>query len=275
MGLNKAVVPELVLAGLFGLGISNSVSADTVPFTAFNYNNSTPSASTGSGTTSAVGGTSVSYASGSPEDTASPNEAFAVSGFPAQGVGSGTAGAQFNVSTLGEPSTGNALQISFDFRQSGTSSEYYQLQLSSDGTTFSNASGGFGSVAGPVNPSASAAQNSNTSFSSSGLYLNNTGSGSQQFVEGLTYTLAPGSMYQNDANFAFRFVSVFAPGTSTYVAASAASTYGTAGTARFDEVTVSSVPLPTAGTMAFALMGGIGIVGAIRRSSFRHAQPIA
>ncbi|NDD15189.1 MAG: hypothetical protein EB072_21795, partial [Betaproteobacteria bacterium] len=147
--------------------------------------------------------------------------------------------------TSGTAVSATGIVIGLDFRQSATSSKYWQLQLSSDGTTFVNASGGTAAIASGQN-----AANTETAFSNDGLYVNNPGSGSQQFVTGITYTLtgSAASAYVNNSNFAWRWVSVFSPGGSSYAAAS--STYGTAGTARFDNVYVQYLK-QSAQTIAF------------------------
>ncbi|NBS07646.1 MAG: hypothetical protein EBS69_09780, partial [Verrucomicrobia bacterium] len=196
---------------------SQSLTVVQGPFVSWTFE-STLSPVLGSGTATLIGGTTSTYATG-----------VAGNGVPT----SGTA-----VSATG-------IVIGLDFRQSATSSKYWQLQLSSDGTTFVNASGGTAAIASGQN-----AANTETAFSNDGLYVNNPGSGSQQFVTGITYTLtgSAASAYVNNSNFAWRWVSVFSPGGSSYAAAS--STYGTAGTARFDNVYVQYLK-QSAQTIAF------------------------
>lgn len=164
----------------------------------------TTSPSAGSGTISLIGGVTSTFAAGSPGDPApsADNSGLNLTSWAAQGTGSGTAGLQVAASTVGF----TGITISLDFRQSGTVSRDFQLQASSDGTTFNNVSGGtasFGTVGGG---------NTLTSFTSGGLYVNNPGGGSQTFVQSISYAFAPGSVYENDANFAFRWVAVFDSG---------------------------------------------------------------
>jgi len=65
----------------------------------------------------------------------------------------------------------------------------------------------------------------------------------------------------NNANFGFRIVSIFAPGTSAYAASNSGSTYA-GGTLRYDMVTVTGV-IPAPG--AVALLGLAGLAGTRRR----------
>jgi hypothetical protein len=180
-----------------------------------------------------IGGVSGSFATGSPRDGASDNTAWSLTGWPAQGTASGTAGAQFLVSTAG---FGGTLQISFDLRQTTTASERFQLQATSDGVTFTNVSGGVASVGAVGN-------NTATSFDSTGLFENTAANGSQAFVQAITYTFAEGGPYENNALFGFRLVSIF-EGTQ-YDAAGASANYGTSGTIRLDLVSVNALPRAT------------------------------
>lgn len=217
-----------------------------------------PSFGTGSATT--VGGITAAFAAGSPRDLGSDNTAWSLGGWPAANVGSGTAGVQFMASTLG--STG-LIQISFDLRQSATASERFQLQATSDGVNFFNVSGGAASFGAVGN-------NLDTSFSSSGLYVNTVAASSQAFAQNITYTFAAGSTFQNNLNFGFRLVSVFDG--IAYDAAGAASTYSSSGTLRIDLVTISTIqPVPetAAGTLWMSVVLGFAV--AARRYRFWRA----
>src|SRR4051794_20751718 len=93
----------------------------------WNFNSTTNDATVGTGTTTPavgtgtatnIGGTTATFVSGSPGDpNTTDNSGWNLTSFPVQGTGSGTAGAQFAVSTAGQ--TGQ-VQIQMDFRQSGT-----------------------------------------------------------------------------------------------------------------------------------------------------------
>jgi len=246
-------------AGLVGVA-SRTSSAGVIA--QWNFNSTTPDAtsttgsttpSAGSGTLTTIGGASSAFAAGSPSDpAASDNTALQTSAYPASTSGSGTAGLQVNVSTLGQA---GPVQISLDFRQSGTASRYFQLQASSDGTNFTNVSGGAASIATPGNNS--------PSFSNAGLYANTTNTSTTQFVQGIIYTFPTGSVYENDPNFAFRFVSVFDPTTGNTSYTGSNGTYsGSSGTARFDMVTVAPEPA----SAALFSAGGLLLLARRRRA---------
>lgn len=232
--MNKPFLGGLVSASLlFALP-----AAFAQIITQWNFNSVVPDGSTstgsllpsiGAGTATVIGGVSSSFAAGSPRDGAADNSAWSLASWPGQGTASGTAGALFRVSTEGFT---DAIQISFDLRQSATASERFQVEASLDGVNFSALSGGIASWGATGN-------NVSTSFDSSGLFINTVAASNQAFVQSITYTFAVDSGYENNANFAFRIVSVFEDG--SYDAAGASSNYGTTGTVRLDMVTVSAV----------------------------------
>lgn len=216
--------------------------------------------STGSGTASVVGALTASFAAGSPRDAASDNSAWSLTGWPAQSVGSGTAGAQFMASTAGFTGT---IQVSFDLRQTTTASERFQLQATADGVNFANVSGGTASFGAVGN-------NTATAFDTSGLFVNAVATSSQAFVQSVTYTFLAGSAFEDNANFGFRLVSVFEDG--VYDAAGAAANYGTTGTLRLDMVTVSAASAAVPEPSTSAIFMGMGALAAVmfRRSRQRR-----
>ena len=221
-----------ITASVTGNGNYNAASASqslTVvqgPFVSWTFE-STLTPVVGSGTAALIGSTTSTYATGV------AGNGLNTTTYPAASTGSGTAGVKFTVPTSGTSVSATGIIIGLDFRQSATASKYWQLQLSEDGINFVNASGGTAAIASGQNSA-----NTETAFSNDGLYVNNPGSGSQQFVTGITYTLTgtAASTYINNPNFAWRWVSVFSPSGSSYAAAN--STYGSTGTARFDNVYV-------------------------------------
>ncbi len=246
--------------------------AEAQIITQFNFNAFSDSPSTGSGSIAVIGGTTaITTVLGSPRDPNNPGGGggYQVMGFPANdataAATSGTAGIQVGASTASRVSAGQALQIQFDLRQAATASRYFQLQASANGTTFVNVSGGQASFGLAPSP------NSGTSFTSNGLYSNNSGT-SPAFVQQLTYTFASGSPFDNTTGFAFRFVAVndpTLPATGTYTASNTGSTYATSGSIRFDLVTVSVVPIPEPATTLALGAAGLGALRAARRR--RHA----
>ena len=250
---------------LAGVGIFAAlplVAASQI-ITQWNFNSSTPDAtsstgsaapSIGSGTASSIGGVTANFAAGSPRDGATDNTAWSLAGWPTQGTGSGTAGAQFMVSTAGFT---EGIQVSFDLRQTTTASERFQLQATSDGVNFFDVSGGIASFG-------TAGNNTGTSFDSSGLFINTVASSSQAFVQSITYSFLADSAFESNANFGFRLVSVFED--AQYDAAGASANYGTTGTLRLDMVTVSAAPpaVPEPATSAI-WMGACALAAVIYR----------
>ncbi len=159
--------------------------------------------------------------------TVATDKAYNISHFPAVGTGNMSAGVGFAVSTAGFQN----LVISWDDKRSATAANSEVLQYSLDGTNFTS----FGGV----------------------MRTTNAASFNHHSVD-LSSILGANS----DAHFAFRVVSAFDTATA-YVGT--ASTYGTAGTIRFDNVTVmgvSAVPEPESYAM---LLAGLGLVGAMVR----------
>lgn len=252
------------LVGIAALLAAGLVTTQAQTLSLWNFNSIAPDALTttgiltpsiGSGTVSLVGGATSTFATGSLGDPASvgtDNSGMNLSTWAAQGTGNGTRGLQIAVSTVGFAN----VSVSLDFRESGTVSRFWQLQASSDGTSFNDVSGGIASF-GAVN------NNTSTSFSSGGLYANTSSSGSQAYVQSVNYLFASGSAFENNPNFAFRWVAAFDPAAGgNYVSSNLGTpaAYSSSGTSRFDMVTVASVPEPTA-----LSLGAVGLLGLIFR----------
>src|SRR6476646_5537494 len=100
MKVVKMIAGAAAAAGFVG-AVSSASSAGVI--TQWTFNSTTPDAttstgttspSTGSGTLALIGGTTSTFAGGSPADTSSAtdNSGLNVAGFPAVGANSGTAG---------------------------------------------------------------------------------------------------------------------------------------------------------------------------------------
>ena len=228
-----------IVAGLALSLVGASAQASVV--TQWNFNsitadNNTGTGSTlpaiGSGTAALLGGVTGSFSSGSASGGSSDpattdNSGWQTTTYAAQGSGDKTRGVQFNVSTLGY----NDIKISYDLRHSNTSSRYELVQYSLDGINFNDSTLFDGNVGDTW------FKNRNVDFSN---------------IAGVA----------NNANFALRIVSAFAPGTQAYLPSNNASNYGTAGTWRFDMATVSGSPVPVPAAfwmMSSALLGLVGI----------------
>lgn len=207
---------RLFAAFAVALALSGSASAGTI-FTQWNFNSDPPDSSTGTGTTnpsigmgtvSTVGGVTnpgFNSGNGSSDPAATDDSGYQTTTYPAQGTGDKTAGVQFSVSTVGWQD----IVVTWDQRHSNTASRWVQFQYTLDGTTFVD----FGS-----------------------LFEGNAG---DTWFNGRSIDLTSIAGANNNASFAIRIVSTFAPGTTTYVASNPNSTYATTGTWRFDMVTFS------------------------------------
>jgi uncharacterized repeat protein (TIGR01451 family) len=162
----------------------------------------------GAGTAVLFGGITVSYASGSSTNTGVTNQAWNTASYPAQSTGNKTRGVQFNVSTLGYQN----IALRWDQRLSGTASKYYRLQYTTNGTDY---------------------------LDYNVITIVNTTNG----FEAKTNDLSLLSGVNNNPNFGFRILSEFestatGAGTAGYVTTTGG-TYGTAGTVRFDLMTIT------------------------------------
>ncbi|MCQ8119862.1 PEP-CTERM sorting domain-containing protein [Methylomonas rosea] len=236
--MNKKMMMVAVLVAL-----SVSAGAEAAVITQWNFNSNPADAATGTGSTSpSIGsgaasllGTTATFASGdasggSSDPATGDDSGWNTSGYAAQGAGNKTRGTQYLVSTVGFDN----IQISYDLRHSNTSSKYEQVQYTTDGSSW-------------------------TDFS---LFSGATG---DTWFNGRSVDLSSIAGVANNANFGFRVLAAFAPATSAYAASSPTGTYGTAGTWRFDMVTVSgtavaAVPVPGAVWLfGSALLGFLGV----------------
>ncbi|GAA5096710.1 hypothetical protein GCM10023210_30790 [Chryseobacterium ginsengisoli] len=186
--------------------------------TQWNFDASSNAPSTGSGTATILAATGTpSFPGGNP----AAGKAWSTTGFPAQGTGSGTAGFNFAVSTVGY----TGISVSLDISGSNTGSKYFQMQYTTNGSTWTNIG--------------------------SATEIGATGATPATWV---TMTNAIPAVANNNANFAVRVVSVFDPANNaTYTAIGASSSYGTGGTARVDNVTISG----TSGSLAVSDLSSV------------------
>jgi hypothetical protein len=235
------------VATLCALGLTTLLTsgAEAALVTQWSFNSPTPDANTGTGTTnpsvgagtaSAIGGVTTSFASGdasggSSDPATGDDSGWQTTTYAAQGVGDKTRGVQFNVSTVGY----SGIRVNYDLRHSNTSSRYEQFQYSVDGTNF-------------------------VDFSS--LFDGNQG---DTWFNNRTVDLSTIAGVANNPLFAFRVVAAFAPGGSAYAASSPTGTYGTAGTWRFDMVSVSGTAVPVPAALPLLFSGFAVLFGFNRR----------
>jgi hypothetical protein len=212
---------KIILSLFLLTAVNLSAAADTL--VRWNFNSDPPDApanvatgttvpSTGTGTASLVGGASATFSGGSTADAGSTdNSGWNTSDYPSQGNSNKTRGVQFNVNTLGFES----IVITWEQRNTATSSKYTRVQYSIDGTTF---------IDGPVI----------TAFPDTQFH-------------GQTASLATIAGVNDNPNFAFRIVAEFentatGSGAAGYAADGTGSYSGGSGTIRYDLVTISGVP---------------------------------
>lgn len=193
----------------------NGPAADQVPGGA-----ESPLTQTGIGIAALAGGTTATFASGvasggssDPETSAPPNYGWNSSTYPALGAAPKTAGVQFHVSTANFEN----IIFSFDQRLSNTAANSWMVQYCLDVNATE-----------PV-------------WMDAELFTfvpQPTGTGDTWFNQRTVYFSTVNAL-NNNINAGFRIVSDFDPLTGNYLAARSTSSYGPAGTSRFDMVTVS------------------------------------
>jgi endonuclease/exonuclease/phosphatase family metal-dependent hydrolase len=203
----------------------------------WNFNSTTPDAnastgvttpSIGSGSATLTGGTTATFAGGDTtlDAGSTDNSGWNTTAYPAATANNKTAGAQFDVSSVSRQN----IVVTWSERVSNTGSKYTRLQYTTNGTAF---------VDFPTAVSVGAA----TTF------------------EPRTNNLAALPGVNNNPNFAFRLVAEFestAAGTANANYVGANGTYGTAGTTRFDMVTVSGSAIVSNKPPVFATLSVLG-----------------
>lgn len=228
--MKSAIIASALLAATANAGI----------ITQWNFNDGdgstgtgTTSTAIGTGLASLVGGATATFASGnsgtgSSDPEGADDAAWNLSSWAAQSTGSGTRGARFDVSTVGFQN----IVVTWDNRHSNTSSKFVRFEYTTDGSTFS--------TAGVANGGVFEASAGDTWFNTRSVDLSS--------IVGVA----------NNASFGFRVVSIFAPGTSAYATSNPGSSYGTAGTFRFDMVTINGV-IPSPASAALMSLGVLAI----------------
>ena len=190
--------------------------------TRWNFNNSDLSPNTGFGTASAVGGVTAGFVNGlgGSSDRAAVNKAASIGGADAVFTGM-----QFAVSTVGK----KEVKVFWDIAASGSASKYTKFQYTLDVTATPPVWVDYTPTVGD-SPGVAI---------ESGLYaLDKVDSTLLQRSADLSGV--PGA--QNNAKFGFRVISAYAPGTSAIARADGTSAaYSTAGTVKYDMVTVTGV----------------------------------
>lgn len=197
----------------------------------------------GTGVASLVGGTTASFAGGSPTDTAADDSSWVTTTYAPPFTGNGTRGVQFAVDTRGYKD----IMFTWDQNTLPTASRYNQFRYSLDGgvhfVDFKTADD-----SGPFDNQFSGVWNSYS----------------------IDLTSITGANF--NANLVLQFVAVFAPGTNNYVSPNRENgDYDSTGQWRFDMVTVHGT-VPEPGTLALfgcglASLVGITVIRARRQST--------
>jgi hypothetical protein len=214
------------LAVAFAAALGSSALADVI--TQWNFEAQTFSASTGTGLASLVGGTTNTFATGF---GGTGTFALNTSTYAVQGTGDRTRGVQFSGSTAGYDS----ITLTWNERHSNTSANTVAVFASVDGTNWTEVQ------VFTFTPAAS-------------------GTGDTWYQRSVSLDAS----YANAANFGFRVLAAFNPGSSGYLASRSTSTYAAGGTLRFDDVTISGNLVPAPG--AAALLGLAGLISRRRRA---------
>lgn len=204
---------------------AGSANAGVAAFWNFNADNLVATGDNAATASAAlIGGTTSTFAAGAPADSLSvPNRGWNTTGYSNVVANSGTAGVRFNVSTVGF----SDIVISYQHRHSNTASRFNAFQYTLDG-----------SAATPVWVTASVFEAT---------------AGDTWFARSVDLSTVSGA--NENANFAFRIVSVVSPTTGAYVGSQTGSNFASTGTNRFDLVQV--VPAP--GAIALFGMGSLMI----------------
>jgi len=220
--MKKTITLMISLAVIAFVMLFIQATAQPVVITQWDFEGDVITPSIGSGTAANIGGTTFTFAAGN-----GGGRAWNTTTYPAQSTGSGTAGVEFMVSTLGYQN----IVISWDHRSSGTGSRWYELRY-----TLNNGANWL-------------------SFDN-----NDGGLSPHDIFYPFTFDLSSIAGASDNPGFGIRIVSIFCPvafnqnanisfgPNEAYMRSNAQATYppepgvgtgdyGTAGTSRFDNVT--------------------------------------
>jgi len=169
--------------------------------------------------------------------------------------GIGTQGAKFTSSTVGY----DDIQLTFDVSATTQGEGYLQVEYTTDGTTWDNATLTYSANPGLILNNSTAASGGNGIVVGSYLNMVETGTFSQVWYSGVTADLSGISGVNNDPNFAVEIVNA-AEGTSC-LSASNAALNNTSGNWSLDNIQITGTAVPEPSTLALAGLGLTGLLG--------------
>jgi hypothetical protein len=240
---NIACASAILLASLSAVKAASTLTAwtfDNLPIAV----NSSPSPSTGLGTASALGLSSLNVQSlaGSSTGVAGPNS-WSVGGGWSTNAAIGSQGVQFAASTFGY----YQIKVSFDVYATTDAEANLQVQYTTDGHIWNNATITSVGTLGVI------ASNSATNGTVMGSYVILTNNGTTGWNNQITVDLTGISGVDNDANFAIRMVNA---STGTNCVNTTGALYNnTSGSWTFDNVVVQGVSFDTVTEWTFESEG--------------------
>lgn len=289
--MNHPRLATLSLLLLATASLAVQASAQLLTITEWNFNsgsnvigvNTSPAASTGTGTASTLGMTS-DYNGTASTDTSDINTSTPLSSDPgitnqqwrirggdgtaSPGTGNnawssnapiGTQGAQFTGSTAGFTN----IQVSFDWSPTGQGEAKLQLQYTLNGSTYFNVPASLFTATG----GATATTNSTSANTVTGGFLLSTTTAN--YMNGIVANLSSITGAANDPDFGIRMVNAATGADCTNTAGAAIN--NTSGNWRFDEVTisgsVSAAPEPSTFIMAGLGLGGLLMLARRRKAA--------
>ena len=233
-----------LVCGIVALGASfaSNLCGAGVVVVGWNFNGvaGTSAPSSGVGVATTVGGASANFAAGSPADTSAgssaENKGWNLSGFAAQGTGSGERGVQFSCSTVGFDS----IAVVWQERHSNSASRFVQFQYSRDGKAFTS-----------------------DGLTNNGIFEASLGGDVWQAERRVDLKGIAG--ISGNSAFAFRIVSIVDPASGQYLPTSASANYSPSGTIRLDIVNIEGAAVPAPATIALGAGGALLASGARRR----------
>lgn len=204
---------------VFFLAVMISFNAKSqLIITQWNFDSATYIPSTGTGVAENIGGTTTDWVAGL------PGKAWNTKSYPAQGTNSGSGGVEYMVSTNGYTN----ISISWDNRFSNTAANRIRLQYTINGNDWIDFEAS--------NENATNQRDDIERGFDDGRFVADTGSA--WFKRSVNLDLI--SAVNNNPLFGVRLVTEFATNNS-YQACLSGSNYSTAGTIRYDNVTVSGI----------------------------------